>query len=120
MSGRFSTGVQLKKRHEPNYSGIAANSLFAKALEDESEDEDLRKGKINYVAIGERDRDAEDQFLAEEYVPDDPDEILQDDYDAHFDSIQHRRKLVFQGDKGNVNSVDLEICPLYGRHKSGR
>lgn len=115
---RFSTGVQLKRQHEPNYGRIASCSIFAKACNDESEEEDLRAGKINYVALGERDRTSDDFFVEEEV--DDQEAELQDDYDKHFDGIQERRRMTFQGDKGNVKLFDIEISEIYAEHKRGR
>jgi hypothetical protein len=100
MSGRFSTGVQLKRQHEPNYGGIASCAVFARALDDNSEDEDLRAGKINYVALGEREKEMDEFFVEEDEH--EKAEAIQDDYDLHFDGIQQRRRLTFQGDKGDV------------------
>lgn len=102
MSSRFSTGVQLKKRHEFDYSKIAAGGVFSKALEDDDSDSETRKGKINYVALAEKGKDEPATIEFNLGSDSGQEEDQNEDYDAHFDQIQQRRKLVFQGDRGNV------------------
>lgn len=105
MSSRFSTGVQLKKRHEYDYSKIAAGGVFRQALEDDESDDDSKKGKINYVALAEKGKDDPIAFELDLEAGSGKEEHENDDYDAHFDQIHQRRKLVVQGDRGNVRRV---------------
>jgi hypothetical protein len=57
----FRTGIELNKRKEKNYQNLASLDVFKKALEDDEEEQDnqinpKRKGKINYLALMENNK----------------------------------------------------------------
>lgn len=114
MSGRFSTGVSTKGRRAFDYSGVASSGVFRQALEDSEEEGDAgRPGRVNYVALAEKDRRTVDDNPADD--PEADDEVEQEGYDDHFEEMQRRRRLVVQGDSNGVGKYHLEISALHGR-----
>lgn len=96
-------GVAGRRQRDFDYSGVASSNVFRQALDDSDTDDDgARQGRVNYVALAEKDKrqdDVDDVIDAVEQSTDDKLEA----YDEHFEEMQRRRKLVVQGNSGNVD-----------------